>query len=287
MILIDYSQVAISSLMSAMSEQSSKDVSLPLVRHAFFNSILSFRKKWRKKEYGNLVICADGSNYWRKKEFPYYKKNRAKSRQKSPYDWEQIYDALDKLKKEIRENFPYRFVTADCAEADDVIAVLCKYANRKRKVLIVSTDKDYLQLQKYPNVEQYSPYVRRFIISENPERDLLEKVLRGDAGDGIPNFRSASDTYITEGKRCKSIMSKKMDVWLQSCDPNIFCETAEERAYYERNRKLIDFSFIPKDVEKRILHAYKSSEPKAERSNLHMYFSRHNLTLLMESVHVF
>ena len=53
---------------------------------------------------------------WRRDYFPLYKANRKKSREKDDKDWGLIFDTLHKVKEEIKENFPYRFMYVENCE---------------------------------------------------------------------------------------------------------------------------------------------------------------------------
>ena len=135
MILLDFSQVCLSGILAS----GNKDFSEDLVRHMVLNSIRNFNKRF--SDYGELVICCDDKNYWRKKEFPYYKANRKKTREQSALDWNMIFNTLSTIKEEIRENFPYVVLQVSTAEADDIIATMVeRYGNNGEKILIVSGD---------------------------------------------------------------------------------------------------------------------------------------------------
>ena len=175
MILLDYNQICISNLMVQMNKNAMLDEDL--VRHMVLNSIRLYKNRFSDK-YGEIVICCDDKNYWRKDIFPYYKAHRKGDREKSPYDWNMIFECLNKIRDELKETFPYRVIRVERAEADDIIGTLCHehgvlgfmpgYAER---MLILSGDKDFSQLQKYENVEQYSPGTKKWIRVNNPERN--------------------------------------------------------------------------------------------------------------------
>jgi len=183
------------------------------LRHMVLNSIRNYRSKFFK-EYGEIVICCDGRGYWRKNFFEFYKGKRKEGRDKSALDWDKIFEWINAIKKDLKEYFPYRVIEVAGAEADDIIAFLATKYSSSESILIVSADKDFQQLQKYPNVEQYSPMAKKFLKCENPTAYLKEHIIRGDAGDGVPNIFSDEDTFMVEGKRQKPVSSKKMESWL-------------------------------------------------------------------------
>jgi hypothetical protein len=260
------------------------------VRHMIINSLRGYNVKFGKK-YGELVICSDSANYWRKEYFPYYKAARKKTRAASDVDWTTIFLVINKVREEIKEVFPWRVIELDLAEADDIIGAMCiKHGVRlntenTEKMVIVSTDKDFLQLQKYVNVEQYSPTAKKFIYPDgSPQAYLLEHLIRGDKGDGIPNILSKDDTFVVTGARQGSIMQKKLDVWL-SQTPEEFCDE-EMLINYNRNKKLIDLSMIPPEVMCGIYNAYETA-PKRDRSKLFNYFIQHRMKELMPHLQEF
>ena len=202
MILLDFSQVCLSGILAS----GNKDFGEDLVRHMVLNSIRNFKSRF--SNYGELVICCDDKNYWRKQMFPYYKANRKKSREASSLDWNMIFNTLSMIKEEVKENFPYVVLQVESAEADDLIATMVeRYGNNGEKIMIVSGDKDFAQLQRYKNVSQYSPITKKMIKVDDPMEYLFEHVIRGDSGDGVPNILSRDDVFVN-GLRQKPLQEK-------------------------------------------------------------------------------
>lgn len=292
MILIDFNQTLISNLMSQINSNPNAELSENLIRHMVLASILSYKKKFGPK-YGQMVFCADDRNYWRKKVFPYYKANRKKARDASKFDWTLIFNTLNKIRDEIRDVFPYIVVQAEGAEADDIIATLVKYTQdhqltrqaleeEPQAVLILSGDKDFLQLQKYTNVQQFSPMQKRFLSTNDPNKYLREHIIRGDSGDGIPNFLSHDRVLVTDGERQKSIRKTKLDEWLKASSPEEFCDDMMLRNY-KRNEQLIDLENVPPEIAEDIIMIYENG-PKGEKRKLFNYFIQNRLKLLMEDI---
>lgn len=283
MIILDLNQVMISNLMAQIGNHTNTEVEEDLLRHMILNSIRLYRKKFTR-EYGELVIACDDKNYWRRKIFPYYKANRKKAREKSELNWSVIFESLNKIREELRQVFPYRVVQVDTAEADDVIATLCEQKGGfGEKILILSGDKDFNQLQKYGNVEQFDPVRKKWIKAEDPHKYVQEHIMRGDSGDGIPNFLSDDDTFVSD-KRQKPLTQKKIDAYLGK-DPKAFCDDAMLRNYM-RNQQLVDFEFIPADIKSRILGEYEAQSGKS-RDKLFNYFIQNKLKNLMEDLQDF
>lgn len=285
MIIVDYSLITYATVISQMIETPNLQLTEGLVRHTVLNTIRSNYKKFRST-YGNeLVIACDSPNSWRKDIFPYYKANRKEKRNDFNIDWDWFFNITNKLKTEIRENFPYLVISIDKAEADDIIAVVSKFvASKPEKVLILSRDKDFNQLLDDSNIEQYDPITKGFIKVDDVKKHLKEHIIRGDKGDGIPNILSP-DNCLVIGERQKSIMQKKLDVWLTE---DKFEDTVMVRNF-ERNKMLIDFNYIPEDIVKSIQKEYfkQSFTNDMDKSKIFNYFMNNKLRDLMENINDF
>lgn len=261
------------------------DVDLKLARHLILNQLRAYNIKHRSK-FGELVIATDSTS-WRKGVFEYYKYKRKKSREdnKNEVDWEKVFSIINQVKEELKENFPYKVISAPGAESDDIIAVLTmetqefgKYEN----VLILASDKDMLQLQKYNNVYQFSPFTKKFIKPEvDAEVHLFEHIIRGDSGDGIPNILSPDNAFV-EGSRQSPISKKKLQLWYESDDLRSVMSDLEYRNYC-RNKQLIDFDCIPENVREAIINSYENAYV-APNSKILPYLIANNCRELIKSV---
>ena len=286
MILVDFSQVMISNIMMQLSNNDSK-LDEDMVRHMVLSSLRLYKRKFGT-EYGELVICADGPNCWRKEIFRHYKAGRRKAREKSQHDWSLIFNALHKIRDELADNMPYPVLRFERAEADDIIGALChaygQHGVVTDKILIISGDKDFAQLQKYDNVTQYSPITKKFITPDvNPERFKQYHILQGDAGDGVPNFLSAGDTFVT-GARQKTLPKKKLEEWtlMQAVD---YC-TTEMLENYIRNKMMVDLDYIPVELQKQIVESFNNYQ-RNSRSKIFNYFVEKRLRQLTEAISEF
>ena len=280
MILIDLNQVLLAGLMAQIANQKGK-LDEHLIRHMVLNIIRNHVKNF-KSEYGEVVLCCDNRKYWRKEYFPFYKAGRKKTRDKSDLDWHMIFEILAKLKMELRENFPYKVIDVEGAEADDIIGTLVPRQSTNEKVLILSSDGDFLQLQKYRNVKQYNPSQKKYVKSDNPILELKEKIIRGDKGDGIPNIFSPSDCFVRD-LRQKPITQKTLEKYLNE-DVEKYSET--DKVNFHRNKTLIDLSEIPPEIKQKIINSYDETVP-AKRNKLLNYFIEHKLKNLMEVIEEF
>lgn len=280
MILIDLNQVLLAGLMAQIANHKG-NLDENLIRHMVLNIIRTHLKNFRK-EYGEVVLCCDNRKYWRKDYFPFYKAGRKKTRDKSNLDWHLIFDILAKLKKELKENFPYKVVDVEGAEADDIIGTLVPIYAPHQKILILSSDGDFLQLQQYgDNVKQYNPSLKKYIKSENPKLELKEKIIRGDKGDGIPNIFSPSDCFVRD-LRQKPVTKPLLEKYL-GLDESTLEETV--KVNYIRNTTLIDLRFIPDDIKSKIINTFDEAKPA--KGKLLNYFIEHKLKNLMEVIEEF
>jgi len=278
MLLIDYNQVFLSTIF-AFNKSNLNDVNESLIRHTVLTCALSYKRKYGE-EYGDLVFCCDShGNYWRKELFKYYKASRKKYRDKTGLNWDMIYDSLNKIRNEFKDNMPYKVLCFDTVEADDIIATLAKHIQNE-PVLIISGDFDFVPLQLYDNVKQYSPIQKKWVKHDNPALYLKEKILRGDVGDGIPNFLSDDDTFVNPDKRQTPLREKKLQVYLNSSIDDYEVRLQEN---YKRNQKLIDLlNFIPAEIELNIIKEFEEQKPT--RKKIMSYFVNNKLKILTESL---
>lgn len=286
MILVDLNQVMISNLMMQIGGKKNIAVEEDLVRHMVLNSLRMYRTKFFKK-YGELVICCDDKNYWRRELFPYYKIHRKKDRDESGLDWNMIFTVLNGIRDDIREKFPYKVIQIEHAEADDIIGSLCHRFGHlgitngsAEPILILSSDKDFMQLQKYANVEQYSPMQKKFIRCSNPARYIHEHILKGDRGDGVPNFLSDDDVFVN-GKRQKPLATKKIDAW-NGMRPEDYCDERMLRNY-RRNQQLVDLDFIPEDIQNEANEIFDNYKLNG-RGKIFNYFIEKKMKNMMEVI---
>lgn len=279
MIIVDVNQIMISNLMVQINGRNAVELNENLVRHMVLNSLRAHNKKFRK-DYGEMVIACDSGKVWRRQAFPNYKAGRKANREKSEHNWELIFDILAKVKNEIKQFLPYKVIELETAEADDIIAVLCRRI--KEKILILSGDKDFIQLHN-ERIRQYNPVLNKFVgKDENPSLYIKEHILRGDRSDGIPNVLSDDNVFI-EGRRQTPLSKKKVESWVNEVVPTF---TEEQQKNYERNRQLIDLNCIPKELEDKINREFENIEV-ATRDKILNYFITKKLKTLIEVIDEF
>ena len=275
-ILIDNNQIILSSIFTAAKTAQSED-DYGFIRHLVLNTYRKYLSKFRR-DYGELVICNDSKNVWRKDFFPQYKRNRSDRQKKSKFDWGKIFNELHTIREEMKDVFPYRFVQVERAEADDIIAVIAKNFHHKEKIMIVSSDKDFQQLQRYPNVEQYSPSKKGILRCDDPYDFLLDHVVRGDSSDGVPNAIS-DDAVFVEGRRQTRLTNKKIEELKE-------VGFQQEDNFMERNQKLIDLTMVPDYIEEETMRQMET-EVSGDRSKILNYMMKYRLRSLIDNLEDF
>jgi len=286
MILIDYSGIAIASI---FSQDRPEEIQEGLIRHMILNSLRRYNLKFRN-EYGQMVIACDNSS-WRKEKFPQYKAKRKTNREESPLDWGHFFTLINQVRDEISEEMSYPVVHVDRAEADDVIAVLTQETQefgKNEPVMIVSSDKDFIQLHSYSNVKQFSPMKRDFLKVDCPRFYKFDHICRGDASDGVPNIFSPDETFV-EGIRQKPMRAKKIQEWNEvSQSPNELRSIMGNDTFrnFCRNKMMIDLDCIPQDISDAIVDKYNSQQNK-DKGKILPYLINKRCNMLIESVQDF
>jgi len=297
MILVDYSQVALAAILTFQRELKGDEAEVKnLIRHVTLSTLKSYKKKYGK-DYGEMVICCDGRKYWRKEFFEFYKGMRKSNRDKSDLDWKLIFDTLSEMRTDLATYFPYRVIHVDRAEADDIIAVMVKYlqdnllvqeglVEEPQKVLILSSDKDFKQLQLFNNVKQWSPMQKKYITASQKEiiEHKIEHIVKGDAGDGVPNIFSKDDVFM-KGERQKPVSAKRLQEFFEN--GFIACKNDDERRNWQRNVTLVDFDFIPPDVSEDIVKTYINIIPNTDKMKIMNYLMENRCRLLLDEIEDF
>jgi len=282
MIIVDYSGLAIATIV--VNKVDEED----LLRHMILNTLRQYRVKY-KNDFGELVLAIDGKNNWRRGYFPQYKANRKKKREEDSFDWAKAFDVMHQIKEEIMENFPYKVIEVDECEADDVIGTLVENTQefgQYEDVMIISADKDFLQLQQYPNVRQYSPLLKKEYKEDNPKINLIEKILTGDAGDGVPNILSDDDVF-AEGRRQTPLSKKKKELIKEDLAEGELLYAASWYRNYQRNETLIDLSKTPDRLKSQIIEKFNSQDQWHNKGLVFPYLINKNMKMLIESVEEF
>ena len=282
MILVDYSGICLASILI------NKTLDEGMIRHMTLNSLRMYNKKFRD-DYGQMILACDGANNWRREYFPQYKANRRTGREESTFDWNEAFRILHTIQNEIKENFPYKVIHLEGCEADDIIGTLVEHTQEfgnYEDVMIVSSDGDFKQLQRYDNVKQFSPMFKKFVVDDNPRVNLLDKILKGDTGDGVPNVLS-DDNVLVEGRRQTPLSKKRKDTIIEDLAEGELLYAASWYRNYCRNEKLIDLTKTPDHLKKNIINSYEEQDPWNNKGKVFPYLVAKRMNRLIESVQEF
>ena len=295
MIIMDLSQVLLATMMVQIGNHRNAEITEDMFRHMAINSIRANKVKFQD-EFGELVIAADSKQYWRRSAFPYYKAGRREGREASELDWEAIFRMMANVTAEIKTFLPYKVVHVEGAEADDIIGTAChtygKYLGTSDPILVLSGDKDFVQLHKYTNIKQFAPAQKKWVRIDDADAFLKDHIIQGDKGDGIPNVLSDDDTFML-GKRQTTLSQKRKNtlrssitvnedgtVTVDESDPLI---TGQVSRNIHRNSMLVDLRRTPEKVKSQIISELEAENEK-DRSQLLAYFSEKGLRNLVEFV---
>lgn len=281
MILVDFSQIMVANLMVMIAK---KEYDPVFFRHWVLNSLRQYNLKFRG-DYGEMVVCCDSPS-WRKEYFPHYKMNRKNKRDNDDIDWKSVFENFNQIIETIDNNFPYKTLKVEESEADDIIAVSVKNFREKTNdpILIVSSDKDFMQLKKHGNVKQYCPRTKEFINEvsdlEVIHDNLLEHIITGDTSDGIPNIFSDDDVFVNDNKKQQRATKKRIEeVKSQIKTDNI----KKYMSSISRNSVLIDLDKIPEHVETKILE-HINKDRKGNMQKCFSYLLKNNFKELIKKV---
>lgn len=248
-------------------------------RFLLLNSILNLKNKLQPEE---IVLAIDSSS-WRKTYFKYYKANRVLARAKQKdFNYEEFIEVSNGFIDEITEIMPYKVVKVEQAEADDIIAVLATLLGNKR-VTVVSRDKDFKQLLRNPNVKLYDPIDKKYKTIDCAYAYLMDHILRGDSGDGIPNMLSDDNTFVDSTKR-QSKITKKVVAAVEEIGLEKYAVEHNLMDNYERNKKLVELSKdeIPEDIWTEVVFQYNQQNPKGDYIKIIQFLRKHKIRALTE-----
>jgi 5'-3' exonuclease len=275
MILLDLSMALMRTIF--MNEQQVRDTP-EFVSHIVLTQLTSFASKFGASKKNPLVAVMDSSS-WRKK---YYEENKGKfpdlanesykgQRVRSDkYDWDTIFRIYNETMEGIKLHSDFFVMKVDGAEADDIIACLAKEFKERETIWVVSSDKDFIQLQDPPRVNLFDQHKQVFRPTMDVEQWKKVHILTGDSGDNIKPVRKGV------GEKTAIKMIKELDVLLQT-NPDL-------KARYEFNETLIDFSRIPDYVCGNILDEYAKQQFLYNGSKLLSTFIKFKLVKHAEGI---
>lgn len=236
-------------------------------KYLVINQICTFINMFKPDR---VIFAMDARNYWRKDIFPEYKATRKKGMDSSDIDFEKFFPVANEFYEELERVFPnVCFLCVERCEADDLIAVLTKHII-KRDITVVTTDKDMYQLMKEDHYQQYDPIKKKIITVLNPQRELDVKIIMGDKGDNISAIQPR-----TGPATAKKILDAGLELVLE--DENV-------KELYIRNKKLIDFDYIPDKIVGRIKKSYSDFVCGSfNGNNVFNFLMKHRLGMFIDA----
>ena len=285
MVIVDFNGLAIGSILGQLNR--GEELSENLVKHIILNNLRIYRNKYKEADHGKMVIACD-SYSWRKDVFPEYKAARKANRESDKHDWTEIFNLIESTLDDLRENFPYAVIKIDSAEADDIIGALTVHKSDfgGEDVVIISADKDFIQLQQYGNVtEQWSPLFNKMVKDDNPRKYLFEHLLKGDSGDGVPNANS-HDNVFTTGSRQTPMTQKQIDKYWDNRDDLEMIMKPNVYRNFMRNVQMIDLTNTPDGIREAAINIYENYVYPT-RTNILTYLVEHRMKMLVECAEEF
>lgn len=305
-ILVDLSQIISAAILvegdCKVCAQNPSTQSKSMIKHFIFNS-LRHNFMTQKSKYGNMILACD-SGSWRYDAFPQYKHQRKLKRESdtSGIKWDFVSEVKNELIEDLDKHFPFIVVKVPKCEGDDVIAVMAKLITEQpsleeenifgdtdpEPILIISSDRDNMQLHKFKNVKQWSSIEKKLIKpAVSAKISLLEKIVRGDSGDGIPNLRMSDNTFVDKIRQ-KPISQKYLDEFYTSSNPIDVCLTEEEKINFKRNELLVSYEMIPQDKQDEIIMCYNEAMlKKHSKMGFYNYLSNNGMNNLLSQIHDF
>jgi len=162
-----------------------------LWKYKFLSGIFYYISQFKADE---AILALDSKNNWRKNVYEFYKGSRKNKRKQldDADDWcnyGDYYKVFNEFVESIEEYLPIKVLQVDTTEADDIAGVLCSEILTDKNKVLITTDKDYVQLLSQPNTKLYNPQTRAFINYDDPKKELFKKIMIGDKGDDIPSIK--------------------------------------------------------------------------------------------------
>jgi hypothetical protein len=127
---------------------------------------------------------------------------------------------------------------------------------------------------------------KKLVKDDNPRLNLIDKILRGDTGDGIPNILSDDNTFV-EGLRQTPLSKKKKDAIIEDLAEGELLYAASWYRNFQRNETLIDLTKTPQDLKQNIINSYEAQDPWKNKGKVFPYLVAKRMNRLIESAQEF
>lgn len=272
---------------------------------ATFNSLAKYHRKYQAND---VVIVFDMPNSWRKlytkdtehcKTHKIYKGQRRQNLTESEkLKLAELDRHLDELATLFVERSGLIVLRRKYLEADDLIAgFVQKFKDHKN--IIVSADKDFIQLLRNGNVTLIDPLTDtpRDLKDWNHDAEyfMFEKCFRGDAGDNIqssyPRLRSdkIQKAYTDEFLRT-NLMNHKFIVEMIDKDGKLKEKKYVTKELYEENQLLMDLTKQPEYIRELMDETIEAALVNRGKYNLVDFVKfcrKHHLQVIIDNVSKF
>lgn len=268
-LLLDLNNISYRCLFTCLPEI--KSVGWKYLKLSMYNVIINTCKQFKPDQ---VFICADHKLNWRRKIYPEYKQNRKEKREQHDIDWDMFFQTFNEFVVECKNIFPFYVLQIKYLEADDIVGILCRKYREEDKI-VVSTDTDFIQVLKYPNVKLYDPIQKKYRQHDDPEKFLKIKFLQGDRKDNIGPVKPRI------GEKTAEKMVEDDDLFNELMNDPLLGE--EIKAKYERNKKLIDLRYTPKVLIESLMKEYEEYQLPDGKS-IYRYIVKNKFTELENKI---
>lgn len=254
-----------------------------LCMHILFSRVQKF---FRQHNPDYIVFAFENRNNWRK---AWTASEDCIS--KRPYKGNRVYDSsmeyyfkmLDAFKETCTHHTSIICLSAEGLEGDDMIAGYCQlYANNDHEVIVLSGDKDFIQLLKNPNVtliNQRDGKLRNQpgdkLYWDDLDFFMFEKCMRGDKKDNV--FSAKPGVRTTQLQKAFKDEYEHLKLMNETWDAEVGGKIVTYKVgdLYEENKILLDLTKQPEEIRQ-----YMFEHIKNEVNNLGKYSNFHFLRFL-------
>jgi hypothetical protein len=226
-----------------------------LAMHMGFRTVQSHFRKFNPDV---VAFAFEGGKNWRKTyttSSECVSKRKYKGNRVHTDSSKHFFELVDNFKEFVKNYTAALCLNAETLEGDDLIAGAAKrYSDLGYSVIIVSGDRDFVQLLRYKNVRLVNSDKGKDRTCDDPDYFLFEKCIRGDSGDNVMSaFPRVRSTRIEKAYRDEYERTNLMNETWSITDP----ETGEITKYrvgdlFEENKLLMDLDAQPEEIKKRI-----------------------------------
>lgn len=275
-------------------------------------ALYSANKLFRQYQPDKVVFAFEGGNNWRKE----YTKNAIsgvgyKANRTQDKSMEHLFELIKDF-KEVMDNYTSNIVLSiPLLEGDDVIAGYVQtHASNNDTIYVVSADRDFIQLLKFPNTYLVDPNTGKFR-NQPGDKDYCEdidyfmflKCVRGDGGDNVPSaYPKVRETKIKAAYEDSYHRTNFMNVtWekplmdaegkpLSNEDGSVAKKTMRVGDLFEENKMLMDLSMQPKEIRDYMFEEIaKKVENPGKYNNFKMlqFLGKHKLNQILNKLNDF